>query len=188
MNNEKKKGGKLKWIVIVILVLIVIGALAGGNDKKEENISQSDERQGNQGTQTETQDEETQTSQETDDGIINFDGDGYNVTYVKHELSEDYEGNPCLLFYYTFTNTGEENASAAVHSYIKVFQNGVQCEPAIMMDSPDESSNYMKDVQPGYSIEVCQAFKLSDSTTVTVEASDLISFDNKKDVQTLVLE
>lgn len=188
MSNEKKKGGKLKWVIIVIVVLVAIGIFTGGNDKEDKNNSQANEQHTPQDVQTDTQSEETQALQETDDGIINFDGEGYNVTYVKHELTEDNEGNPCLLFYYTFTNNGEENASAAVNSYIKVFQNGVQCDPAFLLDSPDSSSNYMKDVQPGYSVEVCQEYKLSDTSDVTVEVSDLISLDDKKDTQILVLE
>lgn len=188
MSNEKKKGGKLKWVIIVIVVLAVIGLFTGGNDSENKNDSQTNEQHSTQDVQTDTQSEETQAPQETDDGVINFEGDGYNVTYIKHELSKDYEGNPCLLFYYTFTNNSEENASAAVSSHIKVFQNGVQCDTAILMDSPDSTSNYMNDVQPGYSAEVCQAFKLSDTSDVTVEVSDLISFDDKKDTQILTLE
>lgn len=188
MSNEKKKGGKLKWGIIVIVVLVAIGIFTGGNDKEDKNNSQANEQRTNQDVQAGTQSKEMQAPQKVDDGIINFDGDGYNVTYVKHELSEDYEGNPCLLFYYTFTNNSEENASAAVNSHIKVFQNGVQCDPAFLSDSPDSSGNYMKDVQPGYSVEVCQSFKLSNTSDVTVEVSDLISFDDKKDTQILTLE
>ena len=165
----------------MVLSIVACGD-SGSND------SQQSDSQNEQNDASNQQEEQNEQEDEVDDGIINFDGDGYNITYVKHELSEDYEGNPCLLFYYTYTNNGEEASNAAVNSYIQVFQNGIQCDTAFLMDAPDEYGNSMKDVQPGYSIDVCEAFSLEDTSDVTLEASDLISFSDEKDVQIIVLE
>ena len=49
-------------------------------------------------------------------------------------------------------------------------------------------NNYMMDVQPGNSIEVCQVFSLSDNNNVTIEASDFISLDDSKDTQEISLQ
>lgn len=158
------------------------GESSGGNDTTQEADAESDDG-------SDAADEaEPEASEPEDDGIINFDGDGYNVTYVKHETGTDYEGNPCLFYYYTFTNNGEENASPMSSSYIQCFQNGVQCETAITMESNDSINNYMLEVQPGGSLEVCEVFSISDTSDVTIEASDLISFDDAKDTQVITLE
>lgn len=158
------------------------GESSGGNDTTQEADAESDDG-------SDAADEaELEASEPEDDGIINFDGDGYNVTYVKHETGTDYEGNPCLFYYYTFTNNGEENASPMSSSYIQCFQNGVQCETAITMESNDSINNYMLEVQPGGSLEVCEVFSISDTSDVTIEASDLISFDDAKDTQVITLE
>lgn len=176
---------KNKLIAILFATCTMLSVTAcGGNDETKTNSTNTQ--------QTENQQKESQKEEQeevADDGIINFNGATYNVTYVKHEVSTDYDGNPCLLFYYTYTNNGEEASNASVDSYIKVFQNGIECESAFIIDNlPDSYDNYMKDVQPGYSLEICQAYSLEDMSDVTVEATELMSFDNKKDVQILSLE
>lgn len=181
---------KKKIVAIMLASMLAVSATAcgdsgkssGGNDTTQEADAGSDEGSDAAG------EAEPEASEPEDDGIINFDGDGYNVTYVKHETGTDYEGNPCLYYYYTFTNNGEENASPMSSSYIQCFQNGVECETAITMDSNDSIDNYMLEVQPGGSLEVCEVFSISDTSDVTIEASDLISFDDAKDTQVITLE
>lgn len=181
---------KKKIVAIMLASMLAVSATAcgdsgessGGNDTTQEADAGSDEGS------DEADEAEPEASEPEDDGIINFDGDGYNVTYVKYETGTDYEGNPCLYYYYTFTNNGEENASPMSSSYIQCFQNGVQCETAITMDSNDSIDNYMLEVQPGGSLEVCEVFSISDTSDVTIEASDLISFDDAKDTQVITLE
>lgn len=153
------------------------------NTPSNDNVQSSDDPAGNS-----EQQQVVPEPQQTDSGTINFNGSGYNVTYVRHETGTDYEGNPCLYYYYTFTNNGEENTSAAVVSYVQCFQNGVQCQTAITTDNNDSINNYMMEVQPGGSLEVCQAFELTDTSDVTVEVSDLISLSNDKDTQIIKLQ
>ena len=181
---------KKKIVAIMLASMLAVFATAcggsgessEGNDTTQESNAGSDEE-----TVAEAETEPEATEPE-DDGIINFDGEGYNVTYVKHETGTDYEGNPCLYYYYTFTNNGEENASPMSSSYIQCFQNGVQCETAITSESNDSIDNYLLEVQPGGSLEVCEVFSISDTSEVTIEASDLISFDDAKDTQIITLE
>lgn len=164
-------------IVAVVIVALISGFVAfsskgSGDSKDNTNKKQSAESQ----------------EKKDDDGIIDFDGTGYNVKYLKHETGTDYEGKSCLYYYYTFTNTGEENTSAAASSYVQCFQNGTQCETAILAEDNSSVNNYMMDVQPGNSIEVCQVFSLSDNNNVTIEASDFISLDDSKDTQEISLK
>lgn len=184
-----------------VVMLILVGAMSfsmfacgGTSESTDTQTSTQAEDQADAASEDSSDTEEApaeetaEPEEEADDGIINFDGTGYNVTYVRHETGTDYEGKPCLYYYYTFTNNGEENASAASDAYVQCFQNGVQCQSAITTESNDSINNYMMEVQPGGSIEVCQVYSLSDTSDVTIEASDLISFDDKKDTQIIKLQ
>lgn len=183
-----------------IAMLLIAGCLLGMTACGESATEEEPVAEATEAAQEEAEEEATEAPTEApeempeateepveDDGVINFDGEGFNVTYVKHETGEDYEGNPCLYYYYTFTNNGEENASAAVTAYVQCFQSGVQCQTAITSDSNDSINNYMMEVQPGGSVEVCQVYSLSDTSDVTIEASNLISFDDAKDTQVIYL-
>lgn len=153
------------------------------NDDTGEIISSSDSKDMNDADTSSTG---SATYSETD-GIIDFESETFKVTYTRYEIGKDYDGNPCLFFYYNFTNNSEENASAMSATYVQCFQNGVQCDTAYA-DYNTEMDNYMKDVQPGTTIEVCEAFALSDASDVTIEVSDWSSFSDDKDVQKLTLE
>lgn len=181
---------KKKIVAIMLASMLAVSATAcGGSGESSEGNDTTQES--NAGSEEETVAEaetEPEATEPEDDGIINFDGEGYNVTYVKHETGTDYEGNPCLYYYYTFTNNGEENASPMSSSYIQCFQNGVQCETAITSESNDSIDNYLLEVQPGGSLEVCEVFSISDTSEVTIEASDWISLDDAKDTQIITLE
>lgn len=181
---------KKRIVAIMLASMLAVSATACGDSGETsggDNTTQESDAGSDEGADTSSE-AEPEASEPEDDGVINFDGEGYNVTYVKHETGTDYEGNPCLYYYYTFTNNGEENTSAAVASYIQCFQNGVQCQSAITTESNDSINNYMMDVQPGGSVEVCQVFSISDTSEVTIEASNLISLDDTKDTQIITLE
>lgn len=123
-----------------------------------------------------------------DDGIISFQTDDFTIAYSHHEKGKDYKGNPCLYYYYTFTNKSSDNESAAFSANIKVFQNGVECTTALSLESRPEVENYLKEVQPGTSIEVCQVYELTDNSDVTIEAKELISFSDEKDTQIITFK
>lgn len=98
------------------------------------------------------------------------------VTYIKHELSTDYDGNPCLILYYTYTNKSDEPKSAMGNScYIKAYQNGIECDPAtIPFDVKNTAiDNHLKNIMPGISLEVAEAFKISDKSDVTLILTDI---------------
>ena len=93
-----------------------------------------------------------------------------------------------MLVYYNFTNKGEEATSAMIKTYIQAFQNGIECDTAIVMDENEAVSNYQKDIQKGITLEVCHAFSIKDMSDVTLEVSEVISFDNKKSEQIIKLQ
>lgn len=138
-----------------------------------------------------TKKEETnKTAEQTDDkNDIKFKGNDFVITYVKHELGEDYAQNPCLFYYYAFANTSTEAEIPAVVSFITCIQNGEECRQAVVREESEAISNYMAEVQPGESVEVCVPFVLSDSiSNVTMEVSSLIPVEPSKDTQEITLE
>lgn len=172
-----------------LITLLLCGALAvsvtacgGNNEPKNNNDSKTEESKNDK---SEKKDKEVKE----DDGIIDFSTDNFNVKYVKHEFGTDYEGNKALLYYYTFTNNSDENTAAGLSAHIQCFQDGSECEMAIMSEYTDSMNNYaVNEVQPGGTVEVCQTFKLKSDTEMTIEASDLMAFDNEKDSQKIAVE
>ena len=60
---------------------------------------------------------------------------------------------------------------------------------AVMTEMNDAMNNYaLNEVQPGGTVEVCQTYKLKSDSEITIEASDMFSFDNKKDVQKIAVQ
>ena len=120
--------------------------------------------------------------------MIDFSTDTFAVKLTSYETSTDYEGNPCLFYYYNYTNNEDKASSVMTAATIKAFQNGVECDSAYVTEENEAITNYMKEIQPGTTLEICQTFKLSDTSEVTIEASDFISLDDKKDTQIIALQ
>lgn len=125
-----------------------------------------------------------------DDNIIDMEFDSCVITYSGSEVLTDYEGNPCLILYYDFTNNGDDAIEAGMATYIKVFQNGVECESAFYI--PDEENeainNFNKQIQKGVTITVAKAFEISSWDDVTVEAKEAFSWSDQKDTMILKLK
>lgn len=172
-----------------IVAMLLVGAMAlsitacGGDAEPSKDAETKTE------ATTEQKEEAKEEAQPVDDGIIDFTAEKFNVKYVRHEFANDYEGNKCLLYYYTFTNNSDENATAGIAANVQCFQDGGECEIGIMTEQNDSMNNYaINEVQPGGTVEVCQVYKLKSDTELTIEASDMISFDNKKDTQKIAVQ
>ncbi|MEC4272836.1 DUF5067 domain-containing protein [Adlercreutzia sp. R25] len=101
----------------------------------------------------------------------------YGVSIDGCRVTEDYEGNPAVVVSYTFSNNSEETTSPAVALIEKVFQGGVQLDPAMVTDM-EEGGKSMNDVKPGSSISYEAAYELADMSDIAVEVSELISFND----------
>lgn len=177
-----------KRILAVLLAATLSLSLIACGSEEPEDTNTDNSVEDNVSSEDDSTESEENNNVAADDGIIDFEGDAFKVTYTKHETGEDWEGKPCLIYYFEFTNNGEEATSAMVTSYLQCFQNGIECETTFLADTLAEEDNYMKDIQPGVTLEVCQIFLLEDNSEVTIEASDWVSFSGDKDVQTITLE
>lgn len=114
--------------------------------------------------------------------LFDYDIKDCHVTYIRHEVSTDYEGNPCIIVYYNYTNKRDEEKSAMGNScYIKAYQNGVECDRATISssDKNEQIRNHYKNVMPGTTIMVAQAFKILDKSDVTLTLKDIFDFSGK---------
>lgn len=91
-----------------IVAMLLVGAMAlsitacGGDAEPSRDAETTTE------ATTEQKEEPKEEAQPVDDGIIDFTAEKFNVKYVRHEFANDYEGNKCLLYYYTFTTINEQ--------------------------------------------------------------------------------
>ena len=159
------------------------GLISEKQDKKEP--AKRDKKSSKKSSESKEESANSEPEQPADDNMIDLNTGDYTVKYTGHAVGNDYEGNPCLIVYYDFTNNSFENASSAVSVHMKAFQNGVQCETAIFMEENEAMSNYMKDIQPGTTLNIGQCYSLSDMSPVTLEASELITLDDLKDTARL---
>lgn len=116
--------------------------------------------------------------------LFDFDVTNAHATYVKHEVTTDHNGDPCVIIYYNYTNKRSESKSADWGDvYIKAFQNGVQCDHAYLdydnKTGKTELDNARKEIMSGVTITVAEAFKITDMSDVTLNIKDMWDWDNK---------
>jgi len=106
----------------------------------------------------------------------------YEVTIGEMEFIQDYNGNAAVLVHFTFVNNSDENQSAMYGLLCKAFQNGIGLEDALVADENiHNNADLMKEIQPGASIELTEAYLLSsDSAPVEFVVTEAFSIDNSK--------
>lgn len=122
----------------------------------------------------------------TDDGSALGD---YTVVLSEAAQATDMEDGNAILVAYDFTNNGTDAISPAVAVYVQAFQDGVELQDAYFMDYPSAdwetwSNNEMLDIQSGASVKTAAGFKLTSTSPVEVQVTELISFSDKKITKT----
>jgi uncharacterized lipoprotein YehR (DUF1307 family) len=176
-----KEGETMKKILTLIFAAILVFGLVACGGSEEPSTKP-------QGTEAQEPATEEKKEESKDDGVIDIVTKTCTMTYTKHEISKDWDGNDCLIFYFNYTNNGEETSSAMVDTFVQCFQNGIECDTAILDEDIKEADNYTKDIKPGVTLEVAIAYVLEDMSEVEIEASEAFSFDDTKDTQKITLE
>lgn len=123
MDNQKKKGGCLKWILIVagvLIVLAIIGAVAGSGDNTPVKVEDAEEKNSQSSTEGETEDNASESSDQTEDLEQTSFGVGetaemndIQVTLIGYEESSgsEYnapsEGNVFMLINFEIANNSD---------------------------------------------------------------------------------
>ncbi|MBQ9902443.1 MAG: DUF5067 domain-containing protein [Clostridia bacterium] len=195
VQPQKKKMAWWKIAIGVLVFLVILGACFGNGSSDEKNTavsgndktSESDVNVNN----TEKQTDKTETSSKDnennkDEGVL---GD-YKVKILSYKLAKDYEKKPAIVVTFEFTNNSDDATSFIVALNSQAYQDGIELETAIIMDSKVyNSSNSMKDIKPGKTIKVQTAYVLDNKKSdVEIEVSELFSFSDDKVVKTFKLK
>lgn len=162
-----------KFISIFVTIAILCGLSGCGENESAPEITASAPQTTTSNTTTaspetnapETSSVETEANEES------------NVKLVSHSLSKDYNGADALVLEFEWTNTGEKEANFMTSFTASVYQNGIECESAIMVDGVD-SQLLMNDIKPGVTYKVQKAYVLQDNTTANVVVRKLFGNDD----------
>lgn len=131
--------------------------------------------------------ENTLSEEVLNDGTIDTDFGKFTLKYTGYELSEDYEGKQCVIIYFDYTNNSEENSCYSWTANVQVFQNGVECGDAFILDDNNKAlNNDMTEVKTGVTISVASAFYIDGLDDIELECGVL--YGGSVDTMTIQLQ
>ncbi len=101
----------------------------------------------------------------------------YEVSIGEAYTTYDFEGKSVIVVTYNWVNNSDKPASAYITLRDKAFQNGVELEKDFFVEAMD-SSGWDSEVKPGSGTTYQQAYELVDDSVVSVEVTELISFND----------
>lgn len=153
---------KSKFITVAAACLIAgCMGLAGCSSNGSSGASSNDGSSSNEAQQA------TQAQNDSD----------YEVTIDGCEITTDYAGKKAAVVTYTWTNNSDKDNSFMVAISADAFQNGTQLGSAIVSDIDAQAT--MNKIKPGITQTVQEAYELADDSDITVECSELISFNDE---------
>lgn len=168
-SNEKKKGGKLKWIIIAIIVLCILGAVFGTGDDSQTASTE--------GT-TETNDSENANNSEEVSNIFYpgdvLEADNLKLTYIScGEYSDSNmfvkpgEGNKFVSFEFEFENTSDSDISVGSFDF-SCYADGYEASQALI--TSDNSLTSITTLSAGRKATGIVVFEVSeDASEIEVE-------------------
>ena len=130
--------------------------------------------------------EGTEESQETTEATRTNPANlgDYAVEIKSATVTQDYDGNPAVIITYSWTNNSSETTSPMLSISTAVFQDGISMEPAFIYDEPTyDGDMYSTDVRPGTTVDVQEAFELSNTTSpIEVEITEAFSWDTPAEI------
>lgn len=120
--------------------------------------------------------QETEPPSAAEGDSIDITNEKFTIHYTKHTISKDFGGSPCLLVYYDYTNNSTAASSAMVDVNLQAYQNGTALSAAIPETNEEAIDMFMEEIEPGRTVNVCQAFSLNDESDVTLQAGEAFSF------------
>ena len=100
------------------------------------------------------------------------------------------EGLPGVALIFSYTNKGEEIDTFRTQHWIKVYQNGVECDTSIHLDGElMDTGSWGKSVEPGATLKVMPWFFAipEDTDTIDIELVDRASPSKTAGIFTVVL-
>lgn len=177
----------LSLLLAAFMVFSLVACASNDTPEEPEEPSGQDETPESPDNTTEN---ETPEEPESDAPSNKATLGDFDVEIKSASLSEDYEGNPVIIVTYSWTNNSDDTTSPMISIMTSAFQDGVGLETAIISDDESfDSNSYMTDVRPGTTIDVQEAFVLSNTTSeVEIEIEEFLSLDSDPPVAYMVFD
>ncbi len=175
---QTKKAKKGKGCLITVLIVVVILALMF----LFANINNSNEAENTNSKSTTSQTTTESNEEKAENGLYVLDNS--ELKYVSAKIvSEDYGDSHYLIVNYEYKNTSEKNIAFYYDVTTQAFQNGVELQSPISTYGIHDFDfhNTEKEIKPGATIEIQEAFEISNyDDKVTIEIFDNL-FSDKAD-------
>ena len=114
----------------------------------------------------------------------------YAVEIKSAAVTQDYDGNPAVILTYAWTNNSSETTSPMFSVSTAVFQDGIAMDRAFLYDDPAyDGGMYSTDVRPGTTVEVQEAFELSNTASpIEVEITEAFGWETPEEIAYLELD
>jgi len=188
---------KRKGMLIALLSMSVLLSACGGNDDSAVQEELESLRAENESLKTETEaavQPQTEGTTETSaaesvettaseavpasDGWASYDGCSIKINDAY--LVKDYNDEDAVVLEMQFKNDSDDKASCGFTFNVDVFQDGIECDMAILWKSDYDTGTFTTDIKPGAELTVYKAFKLNNtSSDVEVEVSGLFDFNSE---------
>lgn len=171
-RNKTGKGCLISALVVVgILVLIFLFASWEASDNSDNNDTHSKLITSQSTTES--------NEKKAEKGLYVLDNS--ELKYVSSKIvSEDYGDSHYLIVNYEYKNTSEENIAFYYDVTTQAFQNGIELQSPISTYGIHDFDfhNTEKEIKPGATIEIHEAFEISNyDDEVTIEIYDNLSSD-----------
>lgn len=127
---------------------------------------------------------------QTEGAYASWDTTTAHVELHSMERGLDKDGQPVISLVFAYTNTTDQTDNFRENHWVKVYQNGVECDRTIYMDDQlVNTDNWSKNVQPGATLKEMRWFFVipEDTDTIDVEIEDRAGSFKSAGVFTVVL-
>ena len=165
-----------EWKIVSLDDTTIKVMCANFKNVKDEISSQLNDDSSDSSSTDSTEASDTADSTQTTGSSIDITTDKFSVRFKQFAVSKDYGGNPCLMIYYDYTNSGESQSSAFVDFTLQASQNGESLEGTYPEANDTAVDNYMNTIDPGKTVTVCQVYLLKDTTSdVTLQGKETLN-------------
>lgn len=178
----------MKKIIALVAIMALMPMTVHAEDL-ESRVQALEERVAALEAQLGIAEEETTEAIEEDETALDING--AKVFFKRIWVTEDTEGNKCIVLYFVFSNDTDESLSYTTTYIVKAFQNGTQLDASV---GPDGMGGLMfdnayKEIRKGADpIHVVECFKITDMSDVIVNIKGYIDGEEGSTEFTLSLE
>ncbi len=184
----------MKKISALILAAVTAASMCacGASNTQQSGAAQTEQQTQNQ-AQTQNQNQ-TQTRAQTNGAAELQIGNTAELpdcllTYKGARIGKDYQGNPAIILKFNYKNTGSAESMFSTAASVKLFQDGVGLENAIITDGTYDAQPSLTTVQNGGALDVEAAYKLRSATSqITVTITDWLGISGRKMSGTITLQ